>query len=440
MGWRIDSLETHLKAAFAVCILLQLITGALLMRVMPLWQAVALTLIAGSVLALLLLGLYRKISAALRRAIVQLDAVLLQDFSIRARPVYAGGKLAELQRQLHAISDSLQTNKRGQDQQSLLLYRLIDQLDTPILIFDQRLKLCYANPGAASVFGRPWQTLRHASPALLGLVNKPHWRCAGAQQAQQWQIHHSLFWEQGESHQLLVFINIQAALREGQLQAWQKLIQVMSHEIRNSLTPVMALVQNLHARTDDARDLQALAVIDERCQHLQDFVKRYTELHKAPVLKQEWLSARTLSQRLSQLLMDAQLQATGTHVQIWADALLLQQVLINLIKNALDAGSPPGTVRLAFSHGRQHVEIRVLDRGHGIASPDKLFVPFYSTKPHGQGIGLSLSRHLIEQMGGQLRLSNNADGVGACATIRLPQPMGLRQRPVSDAVNPISDA
>jgi two-component system nitrogen regulation sensor histidine kinase NtrY len=439
MAWRIDSLEARLKLLFAAALLLQLATCALLLTAWPAWQVVALAGTLSVFLALLFWSSYRRITAVFRRASTQLDALQGHDFSVRAKPVFTAGRAAELHQQLDALADSLQSNKTGQHQQSLLLYRLIDQLNTPILIFDQRLRLSYANPAFATLFGRPWETQRNASPAQLGLLSEPQWQFKDPQNAQQWQIRHSLFWEQGHGHQLLVFIDIHTALRENQLQAWQKLIQIMSHEIRNSLTPVVALVQNLQARSTDEREQQALQVIDERCRHLQDFVKRYTELHKAPVLKPDWLSAQALFQRLTDLFPDADLQATGLRAQLWADAMLLQQVLINLTKNALEAGSAPGTIRVAFHRNEQHIEIRVLDRGQGVASPDNLFVPFYSTKPQGQGIGLSLSRHFIEQMGGQLTLSNNPDGVGACAAIRLPQPPRIQERPNSERARPKPD-
>ena len=102
--------------------------------------------------------------------------------------------------------------------------------------------------------------------------------------------------------------------------------------------------------------------------------------------------------------------------------------MINLIKNAIEAGSPTGTIEMIFTQREQGNEkcneIRIIDGGQGIANPDNLFVPFYSTKTQGQGIGLSLSRHIIEQMGGQLTLSNNASGIGigACALIQLSRP------------------
>jgi len=423
MAWRTESIEISLKIALAACLLLPLLSAALLFAHLPMWLA-ALVLLGGGVLSgLILRRISLRVLTSLRRIGLQLDALQMQDFGMRARPTYEHGQVAELHRQLDTLAQSLEQHRHSQSQHALLLHQLIDQLNTPILIFDQRLKLSYANAAFAGLFGSPWETLRNASASFLGLVNEPQWQFADSRRAVQWQIRHSLFWDQGHSHQLLVFINIQAALHDNQLQAWQKLIQVMSHEIRNSLTPVVALVQNLQGRYQNEREQQALQVIDERCRHLQDFVKRFAVLYTAQAVRAEWLSAENIFQRLADLFPDARLQATGTRTQIFADAVLLQQVLINLIKNAREADSPPGTILVAFSQSRLYIDIRVIDRGHGIASAsaENLFVPFYSTKAHGQGIGLSLSRHLIQQMGGQLTLINNADRSGACATIRLPR-------------------
>jgi len=439
MAWRIESLETRLQLSFAVGLVLQLGTCALLLTAWRAWQVATLAGTLGVALTLLFWSSYGRIMAVFRRASAQLDALQGHDYSVRAKPVFGAGRVAEFQQQLGTLADSLQSRMSGQHQQSLLLYRLIDQLNTPMLIFDQRLKLSYANPAFANLFGLPWETQRNASPARLGLLSEPQWQFADPHKSQQWQIRHSLFWEQGHGHQLLVFIDIQTALRENQLQAWQKLIQIMSHEIRNSLTPVVALVQNLQARSTNEREQLALRVIDERCSHLQDFVKRYAELHKAHAPEPQWLDAQALFQRLTDLFPEANLRASGLRAQLRADAMLLQQALINLTKNALEAGSAPGTIKVAFQRNEQHIEIRVLDRGRGIASPDNLFVPFYSTKPQGQGIGLSLSRHFIEQMGGQLTLTNNPDGIGACATIRLPQPPRMQQSPISEPARPKSD-
>jgi len=420
MIWRTDSIEFQLKLCFTVLLFLQLICVGALFLLLEKWQVILIILLLVSINLLLLKYFYQKMTTAFSRASVQLDAIQQEDYSLFARSAFTQGCVAEFHQQLNRLGESLQQHKSHYDQQLFLLYRLIDQLNTPIIVFDHRLQLSYANTVFAELFGQPWQTLRHASPALLGLISEPEWQFTDINKAQQWQIRHSRFLDQGQSYQLLVFINIQAALREGQLQAWQKLIRVLSHEIRNSLTPVAALTQSLQTKITSEREQQALDLIGERCQHLQDFVSRYAELHKPLQIQPQWLNSGILFQRLTALFVDAELQAKGLQIDLWADLVLLQQVLINLIKNAIEAGS--SSIEIIFSLREQFNEIRIIDKGQGIANPDNLFVPFYSTKTQGQGIGLSLSRHIIEQMGGQLVLSNNQNAPGACALITLPRP------------------
>lgn len=416
--WRINSLEAQLKTAFSVCLLLQLVCCGFLLLALPQWQVLLVALFLVVLNWLIARRIYRAIFSAFRRASVQIEALQNQDYSLYAKPAFAQGKVAEFHQQVNALGDSLQQHKTHYDQQLFLLYRLIDQLNTPILVFDHRVQLSYANTAFADLFGSPWQAMRHASPSLLGLDVEPEWQFKDAAKAQLWQIRHSQFLDQGQSYQLLVFTNIQSALRENQLQAWQKLIRILSHEIRNSLTPVAALTQSLQTKINSEREQQALELIGERCQHLQDFVSRYAELHKPLHVQPQWLQADALFQRIAALFPDAQLRAKGLQTELRVDPVLLQQVLINLIKNALEAGSAAGTIEMIFVAREQGSEIRIVDAGQGIANPDNLFVPFYSTKNQGQGIGLSLSRHIIEQMGGQLTLSNNTNGQGACALIQ----------------------
>ena len=421
--WLINSLEAKLKVAFIVSLLLQLVCCALFLFALQVWQVLLVALLLLVFNGMVFRRIYRAIFSAFRRASVQLEALQNQDYSLHAKPVFAQGKVAEFHQQVTALGESLQRNKTDYDQQLFLLYRLIDQLNTPIVVFDHRVQLSYANAAFADLFGSPWQTMRHASPSLLGLIAEPEWQFKDAAKAQQWQIRHSRFLDQGQSYQLLVFINIQSVLRENQVEAWQKLIRILSHEIRNSLTPVVALSQSLQGKLAGEREQQALELIGERCQHLQDFVSRYAELHKPLHVQHQWLQASALFQRITALFPDAQLRAKGLQTELWVDSVLLQQVLINVIKNAIEAGSPPGTIEMIFSQREQGSEIRIIDAGQGIANPDNLFVPFYSTKHQGQGIGLSLSRHIIEQMGGHLTLANNSSGQGACALIQFePSP------------------
>lgn len=421
MAWRSDSLESSLKIFFALVVVSQLVCLALVWSLLTAWQYGLLIFILIILDYFAFRFIYQKCLTIFNRINIQLDALQQQDYSLSAKPVFIKGCVGELHQQLDKLTTLLQQDKRYRDQQPFLLYRLIDQLNTPILVFDHRMQLSYANTAFSDLFNQPWQTLRHASPGLLGLESTPEWRFVESEKALQWQVRQSSFMDQGQHYQLLVFINIQSALRESQLQAWQQIIRVLGHEIRNSLTPVSALTQSLQSRTTVERDQQALTLISERCQHLQDFVSRYAELHKPLQIKPEWIKADSVFQSLKSLFPDAELQAKGLHLDIWVDPVLLQQVLINLIKNAIEAGSPNCSIEILFSAQSQQQEIRVIDAGQGIANIDNLFVPFYSTKSQGQGIGLSLSRHIIEQMGGQLKLTNNSHADGATASIVLPR-------------------
>ena len=363
----------------------------------------------------------KRLLAAFNRASVQLEALQNQDYSLQAKPAFASGIAATFQQQLHQLGEQLQQRKSFFDEQQFLLYRLIDQLNTPILVFDHKQQLSYANSEFTQLFGRPWQSLRHASAALLGLSSEPNWHFIDQKRQRQWQIRHSRFLDQGQRHQLLVFINIQAALRETELQAWQQLIRVLSHEIRNSLTPVLALSEHLKSKLPAGRDQEALDLISQRSQHLQDFVSRYSELNKPLLIQRQQLQASRIVTALQLLFKEQHLQCHGEDVEFCGDGMLLEQVLINLVKNAIEAGSPIGTIELSFRQFEQNIEICLLDQGQGIANPQDIFVPFYSTKPTGQGIGLVLCQQIIEQMGGELHLGNRADGnSGACARILLP--------------------
>ncbi len=422
MAWNSDSIEAQSRTQSVLIALLSLLLAALSCWLWPYWWV---WLSACCVFVLINRWQHfsrQKAIAAFRRASVQLEAMQNQDYSLQAKAVFRTGIAAQLQQQLQQLSEQLQQRKSYFDEQQFLLYRLIDQLNTPILVFDHKQQLSYANNEFSQLFGRPWQSMRHATAESLGLSALPHWNFVNKERAKQWQIRQSRFLDQGQRHQLLVFINIQAALRETQLQAWQQLIRVLSHEIRNSLTPVQSLSEYLQQKLPPGRDQEALALIRERSQHLQDFVSRYAELNKELRIQHQQINSGQLFHSLQLLFQQHQLQATGTDLVFSSDLMLLQQVLINLIKNAIEADSPQGTVQLNFRLQNHNLEIQLLDQGSGLSNQQDLFVPFYSTKPQGQGIGLSLCRQIIEQLGGELTLLNRTDGVtGSCATLYLPQ-------------------
>jgi len=361
-----------------------------------------------------------QIMRSFTRAALHLDAIKQEDYNQFAKSSYKKGKVKDFHKQLNELSEHLQNQKSRYDQHIFLVYQLIGQLDSPILIFNKKQQLSFGNDGFFHLFKQSWQMFRHASPELLGLqCTDGLWSFTTSNLNNKWQIRHSEFIEEGETQQLLVFINIESALRENQLNAWQQIIRVLGHEIRNSLTPVSSMAETLADKSLIERDKMVLNVITERCQHLQQFVGRYSTLSQNISLSCQFVSVQALSESVAKLFTDVEIIIENKVDEIWADLTFIEQVFINLIKNAKEANA--SNIQINFNELEQHYIIEVVDNGHGFANLDNLFVPLYSTKSDGQGIGLNFCRNVIEQHQGVLELDNNADN-GVTVMIILPIP------------------
>lgn len=400
-------------------ILMAVVTVLVLQQHWNPWVSVQVIVFCGLLVAVTGFWFYRKVSVAFVRALLHIEAVKMEDYNQYAKTDFQQGLAKRFHLALRGLSEHLLANKSRYDQHAFLLYQLIDQLDTPMLVFNQKYKLTHANHAFTILYDQPWQMYRHASTKLLGLVRTSHgWQLEDADQ--QWQISESEFIDAGEAHHLLVFTNIDSAVRASQLTAWQQIIRVMGHEIRNSLTPVSSLAESLSDKMNDEREKAALAMISERCHHLQDFIGRYASLSQQFNLQQQWFNLPELMARLEALNPKLEFETHIREQQIYADQSFLEQVLINLCKNALEAGATKVVIRARNSRGK--MQISVADDGHGFANIDNLFVPLFTTKPEGQGLGLSFCRNVIEQHQGSLKLENNPEK-GVTVTLRLPNPV-----------------
>tara|TARA_R110000751_G_scaffold307911_2_gene435274 strand:- start:86080 stop:87270 length:1191 start_codon:yes stop_codon:yes gene_type:complete len=385
------------------------------------WQAwnIGLTLVVVSLfLLLVVMRVKHRVISSFDRALLHIEAVKVEDYNQYAKSEFKEGVTAHFHDELTMLSKQMQTHKSQYDQHALLLYQLIDQLDTPMLVFNQKQKLSYANAAFSSLFGQPWQMYRLASPKLLGLVyTDKGWQLPS--QDQQWHVSQSEFIDSGERHQLLVFTNIDSAIRASQLNAWQQIIRVMGHEIRNSLTPVSSLAESLASKSVSTRDQQALAVISERCHHLQDFVNRYSSLSQTLALDIQKIHVPVFTERLNALFSQHNLTFVNKTQWLWADPTFIEQVFINLFKNAFEAEATE--VKVEIKEKAQQSLIKVVDNGHGLANTDNLFVPLFTTKQQGQGIGLTFCRNIVEQHGGTIDIKNNiAPQKGMTVTLVLP--------------------
>lgn len=370
-----------------------------------------------------------------------LEAVRHEDYSLRSHPRFNTGVIKSLSDEVNLIAEDLRVRKLHYDQQAVLVLNLIEQLATPIAVFDQQGRLHHANDAFSVWCGRPWLQTKRLSALSLGLVfdagsntynnksqkdkpdkNDVSWMIKDKNIAPQWQLRHSGFSMLGESYQLVVLTNIENVVNETERLAWQKMTRVLSHEINNSLSPIKSLAQSLvevfTTQSGDKASIEALEVIVSRSDNLMQFVNRYATLNQQFEVNIEQIKLSVLLEKVI-ALFEHPVLVEGCELKVNADAILLEHILINLIKNAIEASPENSLVKVTARKLERCVCIVIEDNGMGIANPDNLFVPFYTTKHKGKGIGLTLSRNMVEQQGGKLTLQNKEQEPGAQAVIRL---------------------
>jgi nitrogen fixation/metabolism regulation signal transduction histidine kinase len=245
-----------------------------------------------------------------------------------------------------------------------------------------------------------------------------------------WQVTHGTFRESGLVQHLLIVADVREALRDEERLAWQRLIRVIGHEVNNSLTPIRSLAgtlrdmlqQGIGAGGGREEMLEAAGVIADRTESLSRFLAQYSRLARLPPPRPRWVPVAPLLARVAGLDRVHAIEVrSDAGLEALVDEDQLEQALINLVKNALESqGEAGGEVVVTARASDDGLAIAVTDSGPGIANPDNLFVPFFTTKPGGSGVGLALSRQIIEAHGGTLRLDNRSDARGAVASLEIP--------------------
>jgi signal transduction histidine kinase len=245
-----------------------------------------------------------------------------------------------------------------------------------------------------------------------------------------WGLSRSTFREGGLPHQLLVVTDLTRPLREEELKAWQRLVRVLGHELNNSLAPIKSIAGSLETllarnpRPEDwEEDMQrGLAVIAARSEALSRFMSAYARLARLPQPTLAPVKIGDLIRRVVGLETRLRPELTpGPEVTIQADSDQLEQLLINILRNATDASlETGGGVWVGWSQNHANLVVWIRDEGPGLSNTSNLFVPFFTTKPGGSGIGLVLSRQIAEAHGGSLSLQNAAHGPGCEARLTLP--------------------
>jgi PAS domain S-box-containing protein len=358
------------------------------------------------------------------------------DFSIRARGANVEDALGEVLREVNALGETLRQQRLGALEATALLRKVMEEIDVAVFAFDGNGCLRLVNRAGERVLAQPEERLLGRTAEELALAECLQGETPRIAQiafpgkSGRWEIHRGSFREGGLAHQLLVITDLSRALRDEERQAWQRLIRVLGHELNNSLAPMKSIAENLTSmlgRKVRAADWQedmrsGLTVIAARTDGLARFMNAYARLAKLPPPIFQPLDVGQWIRRVAGLEPRLQVQLKpGPEVKIQADQAQLDQLLINLLHNAVDAAlETGGGVRVGWGREDSYVEVWVQDDGPGIPNPTNLFVPFFTTKPSGSGIGLVLSRQIAEAHGGSLTLENRESRRGCEARLRLP--------------------
>jgi two-component system nitrogen regulation sensor histidine kinase NtrY len=394
-------------------------------------------------LGLVVIGVWFVTALVLRERVIRplqtlsnmLAALREGDYSIRARGADREDALGLAFLESNLLGETLRTQRLGAMEATALLRTVMAEIDVAVFAFDDADRLRLVNRAGERLLAQPAERLLGRTADQVGLaagLEGPSPRTMDVTfpgGAGRWEVRRGIFRQDGRPHTLLVLADVSKTLREEELQAWQRLVRVLSHEINNSLAPIKSITGSLLSLVDrtprpvDADDdlRRGLNIIGGRSEALVRFMSAYARLAKLPAPNRVPLDVGTWVRRVA--VLETRMPVTvidGPATTLRADGDQLDQLLINLVRNAVDASlESKGDVRIRWTRQNGTLSLMVEDEGPGLANATNLFVPFFTTKPQGSGIGLVLSRQIAEAHGGSLSLDNRADRRGCIAIVRL---------------------
>jgi nitrogen fixation/metabolism regulation signal transduction histidine kinase len=376
-----------------------------------------------------------------------------EDYSFRARMAVPNDALGELSLEVNALADLLSRHRTGAIEAAALLQRVVEEVDLPIFAFDPATKLKLVNSAGEKLLQKSSSQSLDRTASELGLhtslscENEALLSLPFASGAR-WVVRRSSFRQQGIPHTLVVLSDVSRALREEERSAWQRLIRVIGHELNNSLAPIKSIAGSLNMQLsktnlddEQRQDFErGLAIIEARAASLNRFLQAYRQLAQMPPPELQPCSISALVTHVAALETRVRVKViSGPDVTLLADHGQLEQMFINLLRNAAEAvlgqfpaeslaatqntaGSEPGAeVTVTWKLIEKDVVLTIEDDGPGLMNPTNVFVPFYTTKPQGSGIGLVLSRQIVEAHGGTIEVTNRREQRGCKVKITLPR-------------------
>ncbi|HEV3040329.1 MAG TPA: ATP-binding protein [Candidatus Angelobacter sp.] len=365
-----------------------------------------------------------------------------EDFSFRALQATPGDPLGDLAIEINDLARALETERLATIESANLLKQVMAEVEAVVLAFSPDGIVRLVNRAGEAFLGKTTEHILGFAARELGindlLDDRPVTTISrvSAGLEKRWIIRTAFFRQHGIRHRLVLLSEASEALRTEERLAWQRIIRVLGHEINNSLTPIKSIARTLSRipldgeLPESARNnfRHGLDVIGSRAESLNRFLQGYAKLAQLPPPVRRILNLSQLLHRVINLEARLQIVALpGPEMEIQVDPDLFEQALINLLKNAVEAVlmreqpvTTPDAVTVSWEVDKSDLKLWIRDRGIGLARTENLFVPFYTTKERGSGIGLLVSRQIVESHGGTLHLQNRLDIAGCEVKITLP--------------------
>ncbi len=380
------------------------------------------------------IGIRQRLVYPLRSLANLLEALREGDYSMRGRHADPNDAFGEVIVEVNKLGSTLRAQRLHALEADVLLNKIVSEIDLAVFAFDADGNLSLVNQAGRRLLGlgvNDWQGRNMEEFGFDTLLAQRSGKIMtqvfpGA--SGRWEVRHRKFRESGVAHELLVISELSHALREEERRAWQRLIRVIGHELNNSLAPVQSIagtLRDLINKDPRPRDWQedttrGLEVIRDRAESLGRFMSTFARLARLPAPKPRAVNFAELVKRAVSLNGSNQVTVYGgPATQIQVDPDQIEQVLINLLKNAVEAAGELGEVQVTWSRQGDWLRAEIVDNGPGLAQTDNLWVPFFTTKPGGTGIGLVLSREIVENHGGSIALENRKNAHGCVATLFL---------------------
>src|SRR6267378_2773698 len=413
----------------------------------------ALSFLEAFVWWILALMLHEQVIRPIQTLANVVGALREEDYSFRARGATTDDALGELSIEVNALADLLADQRVRAIEATALLRRVVEEIDAPLFAFDPDQVLRLVNPAGERLLQQPSVRLVGLTADEVGLAecvtaaNESLVSLPANSPGARWLVRRSKFREKGVPHTLVVLSDVSRALRGEERKSWQRLIRVLGHELNNSLAPIKSIAGSLGARleqmdlnSEERHDFErGLEIIEARSASLNRFLQAYRQLAQMPPPVLKRVALRPLVERVA--FLETRLPITidqGADVTLMVDPDQIEQMLINLVRNAVEAVLESAAVKDSQLNGGkvkfatapvtinwtiedQNVVLTIDDNGPGLLNPSNAFVPFYTTKPEGSGIGLALSRQIVEAHQGFIELSNRNGRDGCQVRVTLPR-------------------